>query len=107
MKLHEEFKLYENMWEARYCYIVLTGDFPNKYFVHGVVASEQEAEAILNNAVQGFSGDVEMAKIYDLTDSEAVRLESMIGKEASGADADFIALQSSKACVRSFSSLCL
>lgn len=91
MKLHEEFKLYENMWEAKYCYIVLTGDFPNKYFVHGVVATEQEAKAILNKAVQGFSGDAEMAKMYDLTDSEAARLESMVGKEVTGADADFIA----------------
>ena len=91
MKLHEEFKLFEEMWEARYCYIVLTGDFPNKYFVHGTVATEAEAKEILNKAAQGFSGDVEMAKLYDLTDSEAARLESMVGKEVSGADADFIA----------------
>ena len=91
MKLHEEFKLYENMWEARYCYIVLTGDFPNKYFVHGVVATEAEATDILNKAIQEFSGDVEMAKLYDLTDLEAARLESMVGKEVSGSDADFIA----------------
>ena len=91
MKLHEEFKLYENMWEARYCYIVLTGDFPNKYFVHGVVATEAEAKEILNKAEQGFSGNVEMAKLYDLADSEAARLEAMVGKEITGDDANFIA----------------
>lgn len=94
MKLYEEFKLYENMWDAKYCYIVLTGDFPNKYFVHGVVSTEAEAVAILNKATAqetGFSGDMELAKLFDLTDSEAARLESMVGKEVTGADADFIA----------------
>lgn len=103
MKLHEEFKLYETMWddapsseaptESRY--IILTGDFPNKYYVHGLTSDgEKEAVDIYNNAMAQLPNsdcDIEVAELFDLTSDEINRLESMVGKEVTGADADFIA----------------
>jgi hypothetical protein len=103
MKLHEEFKLYENMWDDTHSsevstenrYIILTGDFPNKYYVHGLTSDgEKEAVDIYNNAMAqlpNFDCDIEVAELFDLTSEEISRLESMVGKEVTGADADFIA----------------
>jgi hypothetical protein len=102
MKLHEEFKLYENMWDevpsdssTENRYIILTGDFPSKYYVHGLTSDgEKEAVDIYNKAMTqlpNFDCDIEVAELFDLTSDEISRLESMIGKEVTGADADFIA----------------
>jgi len=102
MKLHEEFKLYETMWDevpsnssTENRYIILTGDFPNKYYVHGLTSDgEKEAVDIYNKAMSqlpNFDCDIEVAELFDLTGDEISRLESMVGKEVTGADADFIA----------------
>jgi hypothetical protein len=102
MKLHEEFKLYENMWDDTHSsevstenrYIILTGDFPNKYYVHGLTSDgEKEAVDIYNKAMAqlpNFDCDIEVAELFDLTSDEISRLEFMVGKEVTGADADFI-----------------
>lgn len=103
MKLHEEFKLFETMWNdtasseasTENRYIVLTGDFPDKYYVHGLTADgEKEAVDIYNKAMTqlpNFDCDIEVAELFDLTSDEISRLESMVGKEVTGTDADFIA----------------
>lgn len=103
MKLQEEFKLFETMWDdipsseasTENRYIILTGDFPNKYYVHGLTSDgEKEAVDIYNKAMEqlpNFDCDIEVAELFDLTSDEISRLESMVGKEVTGADADFIA----------------
>jgi hypothetical protein len=103
MKLHEEFKLFETMWDdvtsseasTENRYIILTGDFQNDvYYVHGLTPDgEKEAVDIYNKAMAqlpNFDCDIEVAKLFDLTSDEISRLESMVGKEVTGADADFI-----------------
>jgi hypothetical protein len=74
-------------------YIAIGGDFPNSYYVYTVTSDEEEAyrayEEILYSG--DYSLDLELAQLFDLTHDEIDRLESMIGKDVSGADAEFIA----------------
>lgn len=84
-------RLHEGAGNLKDCYIILTGDFPNSYFVHGIYATEPQARSVLSKIAKEFSGDIELAQLFDLTQSQAAKLASMAGKEVTGADADFIA----------------
>jgi hypothetical protein len=89
--LREE--LYANKGSTENRYIAISGEFPTNYHVYTVTPDEESAYVVYEELL--YSGDhfqdLELAYLFDLSREEIRRLESMVGKTVTGADADFIA----------------